>query len=60
LRRDSLLQYEFEIGLQKQNMLSKFQHDNPKHPQDAPSRYGTPVNDTKTQYTTRDETDDLH
>jgi hypothetical protein len=43
------------------NVFSKFQHENPKHPQDTPSRYGTPgygtpVYGTKTQYATRDET----
>jgi hypothetical protein len=32
------------------NMLSKFQHDAPKHPQHTPSRYATPVYGAKTQY----------
>jgi hypothetical protein len=41
------------------NVLSKFQHDNPKHPQDTPSRYITPVYGTKIQYATRDETPPL-
>jgi hypothetical protein len=41
------------------NVLSNFQHDNPKHPQDTPSRYDTPVYGTKTQYATRDETPPL-
>jgi hypothetical protein len=41
------------------NVLSKFQHDNLKHPQDTPSRYVTPVYDTKNQYATRDETPPL-
>jgi hypothetical protein len=41
------------------NVLSKFQHDNPKHPQDTPSRYVTHVYGTKTQYATRDETPPL-
>jgi hypothetical protein len=41
------------------NMLSKFQHDAPKHPQHAPSRYGTPVYGAKTQYATKDETPPL-
>jgi hypothetical protein len=38
------------------NILSKFQHDSPKHPQHTPSRYVTPVYGAKTQYATRDET----
>jgi hypothetical protein len=38
------------------NVLRKFQHDAPKHPQHKPSRYGTPVNGAKTQYATQDET----
>jgi hypothetical protein len=37
------------------NVLSKFQHDAPKHPQHTPSRYVTPVYVTKTQYATKDE-----
>jgi hypothetical protein len=37
------------------NVLSKFQHDSPKHPQHTPSRYITPVYGVKTQYATRDE-----
>jgi hypothetical protein len=41
------------------NVRSKFQRDNPKHPQDTPSRYATPVYGTNTQYTTRDETPPL-
>jgi hypothetical protein len=41
------------------NVLSKFQHDVPKHPQHAPSRYVTPVYGTKTQYATQDETPPL-
>jgi hypothetical protein len=36
------------------NVLSKFQHDNPKHPQDTPSIYVTPVYGTRTQNFTRD------
>jgi hypothetical protein len=31
-------------------VLSKFQHDAPKHPQHTPSRYVTPVYGSKTQY----------
>jgi hypothetical protein len=41
------------------NILSKFKHDSPKHPQHTPSRYITPVYGAKTQYTTRDETPPL-
>jgi hypothetical protein len=41
------------------NVLSKFQHDSPKHPQHTPSRYGTPVYGAKIQYATRDETPSL-
>jgi hypothetical protein len=41
------------------NVLSKFQHDAPKHPQHTPSRYVTPVYDAKTPYTTKDETPSL-
>jgi hypothetical protein len=37
------------------NVLSKFQHDSPKHPHHTPSRYGTPVYGAKTQYVTKDE-----
>jgi hypothetical protein len=38
------------------SVLSKFQHDSPKHPQHTQSRYVTPVYGAKTQYGTRDET----
>jgi hypothetical protein len=38
------------------NVLSKFQHDAPKHPQHTPSLYVTPFYGAKTQYATRDET----
>jgi hypothetical protein len=38
------------------NVLSKFQHDSPTHPQHTPSRYVTPVYGAKTQYDTKDET----
>jgi hypothetical protein len=41
------------------NVLSKFQHDSPKHPQHNPSRYVTPVYGAKTQYATKDETPPL-
>jgi predicted protein tyrosine phosphatase len=38
------------------NVLSKFQHDAPKHPQHTPSKYTTPVYGAKTQYATQDDT----
>jgi hypothetical protein len=41
------------------NVLSKFQHDAPKHPQHTPSKYVTPMYGAKTQYTTKDETPPL-
>jgi hypothetical protein len=41
------------------NVLSKFQHDAPTHPQHTPSRYFTPVYVAKTQYDTKDETPPL-
>jgi hypothetical protein len=41
------------------NVLSKFQHDSPKHPQHTPSQYVTPVYGAKTQYATTDETPPL-
>jgi hypothetical protein len=41
------------------NLLSKFQHDSPKHPQHTPSWYVTPVYGANTQYATRDETPPL-
>jgi hypothetical protein len=41
------------------NVLSKFQHDAPKHPQHTPSRYVTPIYGAKTQYATKDETPPL-
>jgi hypothetical protein len=41
------------------NVLSKFQHDAPKHPQHTPSRYVTPVYGAKTHYATKDETPQL-
>jgi hypothetical protein len=40
-------------------VLSKFQHDAPKHPQHTPSRYVTPVYGAKTQYATRYDTPPL-
>jgi hypothetical protein len=41
------------------NVLSKFQHDAPKHRQYTPSGYVTPVYGAKTQYATKDETPPL-
>jgi hypothetical protein len=41
------------------NVLSKFQHDAPKHPQHTPSRYVTPVYGATNQYSTKDETPPL-
>jgi hypothetical protein len=41
------------------NILSKFQHDSPKHPQHTLSRYVTPVYGAKTQYATKDKTPPL-
>jgi hypothetical protein len=38
------------------NVLRKFEHDAPKHPQHAPSEYVTPVYWEKSQYATQDET----
>jgi hypothetical protein len=38
------------------NVLNKFQHDAPKHPQHTPANYAMPIYGDKTQYTTRDET----
>jgi hypothetical protein len=40
-------------------VLSKFQHDAPKHPQHNPSRYIAPVYGAKTQCSTKDETPPL-
>jgi hypothetical protein len=41
------------------NVLSKFQHDDPKHPHHTLSCYVTPIYGAKTQYTTKDETPPL-
>jgi hypothetical protein len=41
------------------NVLSKFQHDSPNHPQHTPSRYVKPVYGARTQYATKDETPPL-
>jgi hypothetical protein len=41
------------------NILSKFQHDTPKHPQHTPARYVTPVYGANTQYAMKDETPPL-
>jgi hypothetical protein len=37
------------------NVLSKFQHDAPKHPQHTPSKYVTLVYGAKTQYAMQDD-----
>jgi hypothetical protein len=42
-----------------ENVLSKFQHDTPKHPQHTPSIYVMPVYGANTQYATQDETPPL-
>jgi hypothetical protein len=39
-----------------ENVLNKFQHDNPKTPQHMPSKYVTPVYVVKMHYAIRDET----
>jgi hypothetical protein len=41
------------------NVLNKFQHDAPKHPQHTSSKYVMPVYGAKTQYATKDETPPL-
>jgi hypothetical protein len=41
------------------NVLSKYQHDAPKHPQHTPSRYVTPVYGANSHYATKDETPPL-
>jgi hypothetical protein len=41
------------------NVLRKFQHDAPRHPQHTPSRYVTTLYGAKTQYVTKDETPPL-
>jgi hypothetical protein len=41
------------------NVLRKFQHDAPKHPQHTPSKYVTPVYGSRTQYATKYETPPL-
>jgi hypothetical protein len=51
--------YDISMPGYVSNILSKFQHDAPKHPQHTLSRYVTPVYGAKTQYDTRDETPPL-
>jgi hypothetical protein len=51
--------YDISMPGYVSNVLSKFQHDTPKHPQHTPSRYVTPVYGAKTQYATKDETPPL-
>jgi hypothetical protein len=41
------------------NVLSKFEHDVPNHPQHTPSCYDTPVYGAKTQYATKNKTPPL-
>jgi hypothetical protein len=41
------------------NVLGKFQHGAPNHPQHTPSRYVTPIYGAKTQYATKYETPPL-
>jgi hypothetical protein len=48
--------YDISMPGYVSNVLSKFQHDAPKHPQHTPSRYVTPVYGAKTQYATKYET----
>jgi hypothetical protein len=48
--------YDISIPGYVSNVLRKFQHDAPNHPQHTPSRYITPVYGSKTQYATKDET----
>jgi hypothetical protein len=47
--------YDISIPGYVSNVLSKFQHDAPKHPQHTPSRYVTPVYSANNQYATKDE-----
>jgi hypothetical protein len=66
LGRNGILKHNFEKVLQNRtcdnsmpgyvsNILSKFQHDAPKHPQSTSSRYVTPVYGANTQYATKYE-----
>jgi hypothetical protein len=41
------------------NLLSKYQHDAPNHPQHTPSKYVMPVYGSNTRYATQDETPPL-
>jgi hypothetical protein len=38
------------------NVLNKFQHNTPSHPQHTPSKYVAPIYGAKKHYRTRDET----
>jgi hypothetical protein len=51
--------YDISMPGYVSNVLSKFQHDAPNHPQHTPSRYVTPVYGAKTQYATKDKTPPL-
>jgi hypothetical protein len=46
--------YDISMPDYVSNVFSKFQHDAPKHPQQTPSKYVTPVYGAKTQYATQD------
>jgi hypothetical protein len=48
--------YDISMPGYVSNVLSKFQHDSPKHPQHTPSQYVKPVYGAKIQYATKDET----
>jgi hypothetical protein len=50
---------DISVPVYVSNVLSKFQHDAPKHPQHTPSRYVAPVYGAKTQYAMKDETPPL-
>jgi hypothetical protein len=51
--------FDISMPVYAPNVLSKFQHDAPKHPQHTKSRYVTPVYGAKNQYATKDETPSL-
>jgi hypothetical protein len=51
--------YDISMPGNVSNVLRKFQHDSPKHPQYTPSRYVMPVYSAKTQYAMKDETPPL-
>jgi hypothetical protein len=51
--------YDISMPGYVSNVLSKFQHDDHKHPQHTPSRNVMPFYCAKTQYATKDETTPL-